>query len=562
MAAGEAQENALRVAQQVAHDHERRVEGARQLLTGLARLPEVQRRDAAACSALFRDILGRFPLYTNLAAVTPSGDIFCSGVPLAGHVNVADRAYFRRALETREFTASEYLVARVSGKPAIALSYPALDASGAVNAVVIVGLDLGWFDQVAAAVRLPQGGRVVIVDRNGMVLARFPDPEKLSGHSAPSLEIVKTVLARREGVTEAPGLDGVRKLFGFTALRASQASGDAFVWVSVPSVVAFAEADRLLRHALAALGLAALVAIGAAWITGYVLVVRPVNALVTAATRLGAGDLTARVRLSYSPGELGQLARVFDEMAASLARERETLARQTADLARSNADLEKFAYVASHDLQEPLRTVASYTKLLERRYRGRLDRDADEFIAYAVDGAVRMQRLIDDLLAYSRVGTRGKSFEPTDCEAVLDRALANLRVAIEESGAVVTREPLPTLMADGAQLAQVFQNLIGNAIKFRAPEPPEIHVSAARGDGEWVVAIRDNGIGFDPADAERIFMVFQRLHSHAEYPGTGMGLAICRKIVERHGGRIWVESEPGKGATFRFTVPDRTGDPT
>jgi PAS domain S-box-containing protein len=239
----------------------------------------------------------------------------------------------------------------------------------------------------------------------------------------------------------------------------------------------------------------------------------------------------------------------------------ETLRAALAELARSNEELAQFAYVASHDLQEPLRMVSSYTQLLAKRYTGRLDADADEFIAYAVDGANRMQRLITDLLAYSRVGTRGKKLEPTDFAAALASALVNLKAAIDESGAVVTHDPLPILRADRSQIAQLFQNLIANAVKFHGAEPPRVHVSAAANDPEgkeWLFSVRDNGIGIEPQYSERIFAVFHRLHTREEYPGTGIGLAICKKTVERHGGRIWVESALGEGTTFRFTIA--TGD--
>jgi PAS domain S-box-containing protein len=231
----------------------------------------------------------------------------------------------------------------------------------------------------------------------------------------------------------------------------------------------------------------------------------------------------------------------------------EKLKQAVEDLKRSNAELERFAYVASHDLQEPLRMVASYTQLLEKRYKDRLDADAHDFINYAVEGAKRMQNLINDLLAYSRIGTRGKTFEPTDCEAVFKAAVTNLDVAIKESKAKVTHDPLPTVIADEGQLIQVFQNLIGNAIRFRRKQPPRVHVTAQPDRDKWVFSVKDNGIGIDPQYFDRIFIIFQRLHS--EVPGTGTGLAITKRIVERHGGRIWIESEPGKGSTFLFTIP-------
>jgi PAS domain S-box-containing protein len=225
------------------------------------------------------------------------------------------------------------------------------------------------------------------------------------------------------------------------------------------------------------------------------------------------------------------------------------------ELKRSNVDLEQFAYVASHDLQEPLRMVVSFSELLAERYQGKLGADADEFIGYAVDGAHRMQVLVNDLLAYSRVGTRAKEFSAVDCEKILQTVLENLQKTIEEIGGQVTHDPLPTIQGDETQLWQVLQNLVGNSLKFHGSEPPRVHVSAQEMKGEWQFSVRDNGIGIDPQQVERIFLLFQRLHGRTEYPGTGMGLAIAKKIVERHGGRIWVESEPGKGSTFYFSLP-------
>jgi PAS domain S-box-containing protein len=236
-------------------------------------------------------------------------------------------------------------------------------------------------------------------------------------------------------------------------------------------------------------------------------------------------------------------------------RNRQNLERTVEQLARSNAELERFAYVASHDLQEPLRNVATYVQMLERRYGDRLDEDADEFIEYAVQGARRMQALIDDLLAYSRVGTRSKPFEPVDMNAVLDDVLQDMRQTIEQSGAEVVSSNLPTVPGDRVQLGQVLQNLVSNAIKFQADgQPPRVEISVRQDDAEWLFTVEDNGIGFDPDYAERIFVIYERLHGAATYGGTGIGLAICKKIVERHGGRIWAESTPGRGATFHFTI--------
>ncbi len=230
------------------------------------------------------------------------------------------------------------------------------------------------------------------------------------------------------------------------------------------------------------------------------------------------------------------------------------LANKTRELAQSNAELQQFAYVASHDLQEPLRMVASYTQLLGKRYRGKLDRDADEFIGYAVDGATRMQRLIRDLLEYSRVGAERQSFEETDCELVFEQAMQNLSASVRERHAEVTHDPLPIVQASPTHLIQVFQNLIGNALKFQGDAPPKIHVGAKALPDGWEFSVRDNGVGMPGDQLDRIFAIFQRLHGQSEYPGTGIGLAICKRIVGKYGGQVRAESEPGQGSTFYFTL--------
>ena len=240
----------------------------------------------------------------------------------------------------------------------------------------------------------------------------------------------------------------------------------------------------------------------------------------------------------------------------------EALARKVEQLARSNAELEQFAYIASHDLQEPLRMVAAYTQLLAERYRGKLDENADKFIGYASEGALRMQTLIQDLLAFSRVGRSSTARVEVDCEKMMAEIMQNLEPAIRESGAVVIHAALPVVWADHSEMTQLLQNLIGNAIKFRGTEPPEILVQAElvqaeKADSQWLFSVTDNGIGIAPEHAENIFVVFQRLHTRDEYSGNGIGLSICKKIIERCGGKIWVESEAGHGSVFKFTLPSR-----
>src|SRR5919109_304268 len=261
--------------------------------------------------------------------------------------------------------------------------------------------------------------------------------------------------------------------------------------------------------------------------------------------RKDGSEFSVEISLSPLVSDEGMLVSSAIRDVTKRKRTEDALRRSAADLARSNAELEQFAYVASHDLQEPLRAVSGCVQMLQQRYQGQLDAQADELIAHTVDGSSRMQTLIRDLLAYARVSTRGRELEPIDSEAILKEALSNLATVIQESEGVVTHAPLPTVAADPTQLLQVFQNLIGNAIKYRGDRPPEVHIDAEHLAGEWQFTVRDNGIGIEPQYFERIFGIFQRLHTRKEYPGTGIGLALCKKIIERHGGRIWVVSQSG-----------------
>ncbi|MFE8005918.1 ATP-binding protein [Streptomyces sp. NPDC057418] len=297
---------------------------------------------------------------------------------------------------------------------------------------------------------------------------------------------------------------------------------------------------------------------------------RPLKALTTSSDNVRAGAFGSRIDVR-GPSDVRAVAAAVEDMRRRLvaelaeSQERETLlAEQTGELRRSNSELEQFAYVASHDLQEPLRKVASFCQLLEKRYGKELDERGKQYIDFAVDGAKRMQVLINDLLTFSRVGRVHESWKPVDLEYSLDRALANLALIIEESGATVVREdPLPELLGDATSLAMVWQNLIGNAVKFRRPDVPcRITVGCVREDEDWHLTVADNGIGIAPEFSEKVFVIFQRLHARDEYEGTGIGLSLCRKIVEFHGGRIWLDPEPGEGTLIHFTLPVLTDAPT
>jgi signal transduction histidine kinase len=267
----------------------------------------------------------------------------------------------------------------------------------------------------------------------------------------------------------------------------------------------------------------------------------------------GATDCVLKDRLARLPSSVRRA--LEEKRLRDLRRKSERdLASKIAELARSNEELEQFAYVASHDLQEPLRMIASYTQLLSERYRGKLDEQADKYIAYSVDGAVRMQALIHDLLKFSRVGKAEIELSVTDCSTVVEQAVKNLRAAIEQSGAVVNWNDLPAIMADRSQLTQVFQNLIANAVKFQASDKPVIQIDAQRRDHEWILTVSDNGIGIPEENWKDVFVIFRRLHGRSEYPGNGIGLSICKKIIERHGGRIWIEAQPKPGCCFRFSL--------
>lgn len=349
----------------------------------------------------------------------------------------------------------------------------------------------------------------------------------LGAESAAGIVLVDTVRSTAAGIGDQIGLH-----IRITAADAQKSTSDSTQLVILVSFLGLA--------------IALLVAISVT-----VGISRPLRRLRISADRIAAGEMV-EPGFTDRRDEIGSLSRAMSTMVRSLN-------QQAGELKRSNGDLEQFAYIASHDLQEPLRMVSGFTGLLQRRYAGKLDADADEFIGFVIGGVNRMQALINDLLSYSRVGREDVAAKPVDMQLVVDQALANLQTAIEERSALVSRGPLPTVLANHGMLVRVFQNLISNALKFCKADRPIVRIAAEQHGAEWVFSVADNGIGIDPQYRDRIFLIFQRLHQQGEYPGTGIGLAVVKRIVERNGGRIWLESEPGKGTTFFFTLPATGG---
>jgi signal transduction histidine kinase len=596
-----ARNETLRLVRTAAQTHDQSIESARQLLLALAETPAIQNRDSNACYTAFTNFAALHELYSNFGLLNGDGSTVAMLRPLHSSIEITNRDFFRTAIERGTFGVPDYYVDWTTNRAAVIIGYPIVSRHNAPTskAVLFAAVDLNWLYQMHSQAQLPPGSSITVTDPNRVTIMRFPDPQSryIGEQLAPS---------RRRGprpperTSISRGRDGVLRLYAFASLGRSQ-EHPAGIAVGIPVAQAHAAANAALRRNLAALGVATLLALAAAWFGGDFFILRRLRRLVATTERLTHGDLSARTGVARGDGELHQLAIAFDQMAESLQqrvieRERaeanlrtlnqsleQRVAARTLELKRSNEELEQFAYVASHDLQEPLRMVTNYLQLLQNRYKATLDTKAQDFISIAVDGAVRMHQLIGDLLTYSRVGTAAKPLAPTDVNEVLRNASLNLKVAIDETGGKIRSGQLPTVMGDPVQLTQLFQNLIGNAIKFRSDKPPEIQISAERVQAaacpvpqsaneqpsaanidtpmEWQFAIKDNGIGIAPKDFERIFLIFQRLHTREKYPGTGIGLALCKKIVERHGGRIWVESEPGQGSAFYFTLPEVSSAP-
>jgi len=509
-----------------------------------------------------------YPSVRSWSWIDPKGVILASSQSKMIGVNVGDRGYLQGLLRGRPWAVSDLLTDRLIGDRIIVVADRVEDRKGRLVGVVAAVADVKTLGERAVALQHTVGEAIALFDRHGVLVFNTQPKGGMFEDWRPDDPILTKAIAEGK-----PQIGVLRRAIG-------NGKPEAFIAARVPvrDIGWVAGARRPVSQAMAGVhaglwiagGLNFLVAVASALLAFSTSggLIRQLRMLQLHAEAIGRGQPT---RFAEDAGihELAQLGAAFNRMGDSILRHTQQLEaanqrlqheiadreRTAEQLMKSNEELEQFAYVASHDLQEPLRVVVGYVQLLDRRYKTRLDAGADEFLHYIVDGVSRMQQLIGDLLDYSRIGTRAKPFQTVDLRTVVDRALANLQRVVEENDAKVTCDPLPNVRGDESQLVQLFQNLIANGVKFHNERAPEIHISARREQDHWVFAVGDNGIGIERQYWERIFVIFQRLHTRRKYEGTGIGLAICKRIVERHGGRIWVESEPNQGTTFFFTIP-------
>lgn len=546
-----AQKDAHRLAVFAAEHNNSAMNGTKHLLLGLSRIPQVRNKNTAECDKIFADLLDVYPSYENLIYVSSDGEIICSGRPITITRIPTNTEWFAKSVATRTFYFGSYRLGLVTGATEFSLSFP-VDINGELSGVLSATFNLSWFRSVAASSQLPEETTLTVLDDTGKILAIYPDAGDWIGKSIGRTKALEMMQTTSDGMFRAVGLDNVKRLFGFTTM--TEQGTNLRVMVGIPEKIALEPVKKVIFYIGLWILFSAIVLI-AAWIAGSLFTLNKMNRLVKVTQELSKGDLSVRTGIKHGKSELGQLAKAFDTMAEALQERENQLENRTTELERSNEELEQFAYIASHDLQEPLRMISSYTQLLAKRYKGKLDEDADEFINYAVDGASRMQVLINDLLSYSRVGTKGEEFVHVDLNNVLEVVKANLKGTIEKTGAIIKYGKLPTVRADNSQMIQLFQNLIGNAIKFRKEDViPEVHIISEKEGNFFKFVIKDNGIGIDKKYLDRIFIIFQRLHTKDEFSGTGIGLAICKKIIERHGGEINALSDEGKGSEFIFTL--------
>lgn len=550
------------------------IASAQQLLVVLSKIRRIRGNNPDECAGLLSEILKSYPLYNNIGVVKPNGQVVCSAVETNQKNTLYQQSWLQQTIKNRSFTVGSYV--QKSDRPTtIVFGYPVFNYKNEVESVIFLTLNPRWLDRLAPEIPLPVGGTLSILDRNGIVIARYPEPQDWQVKSTVNVPAIKQMLLQGKDIAEVSGVDGSQHLYVPTARY--KANADVYMAaIGVSQVEPFAQANRTLWRNLLGLALVAAIAITIAWLGSELFWIRPLNRLVSATQRLAAGDLRARVNLPNRHEELSQLARTFDYMAASLERQlteiklaesqvrqlnqtlEQRVAERTAQLELTNKELEAFAYSVSHDLRAPLRHINGFVEALARHLES--DRLSDRKVAHYIDviqaSSQKMGQLIDALLGLARIGQKQLIYQPVNVRLLVDEAIAlsNQHTEVDERESIdFTIAQLPTVMGDPALLQQVFSNLVDNAVKFsRLRHPPKITIDSLT-DG--TIFIQDNGVGFAMEYADKLFAAFQRLHSQKDFPGTGIGLAIVQRIIHRHGGTIWFESQPGQGTIFFIKLP-------
>ncbi|MCL4502646.1 MAG: ATP-binding protein [Deltaproteobacteria bacterium] len=558
----EVQRDELVAARNLATIQETLINNTRQLLTTLTQIPQVRQRDRAACNLLFARVLKQCPYYATLVAADLKGWVFAGAPETKEPVNIGDRHFFMIALQTQAFCVGEPVLGRINNRYSINLSCPILDARGRVHGILAAGLDLQWLGSLLAKSDFPPGTAMGLIDNTGKVLFRYPEPLEYIGRMLPD-NLIKAMAENDEGVAEGEGLPGDKRLFAFARLP-SPWQGLRVV-IGLPRDWAFDKANHDLWRNLIWLAVVALVTLAVARFGTNFFILQPVDKLLKVTRRLTHGDLAARSGGPYQAGELGQLSQAFDQMADSL-QERDADLKKTAaelqervqDLAASNKELENFTYSVAHDLRAPLRAIGGFARVLLEDYPDKLDADGQRYLNIIEGEARKMGRLIDDLLALARLRRKEMRITRLDMSVLVQETLNELQAAHPERDLQFEIQTLPSAWGDRAMLHQVFGNLLLNAIKFtRDRETALIQVSGWSEAENEVFCVRDNGVGFDMKYVDKLFGVFERLHPEQDFEGTGVGLAMARRIIERHGGRMWAEGRLGEGAAFYFTLPNR-----
>lgn len=576
-----------RLASLAAASQEQLIVATRDVLVALAATPAVGRASDGECSAFLARLLPAYPGYANLGVADPAGRVVCSAVPPPGPVSIADRRYFRRAIETRDFALGEFQVGRVVGEPTLNAGYPLLDAGGTLRGVVYAAIRLSRLSEIAAGSELPPGATITLTDRNGTVLARYPDPAAWVGRRLPETPLIRAMQDFGGGSIEAAGIDGVTRVYAFRTL-AVPGTDPLHLSVGFQSAALYATADQEFTIGLLGLGLVLVLGLLIAWLGARALVLDPIRSLIAATERLAAGDLAARTGLAGAGGEIGHLARSFDEMAASVeerveertaeltgalaeleaARATAEEARHMAEEARAAADAANraksdFLSRVSHELRTPLNAIIGFAQLLRA---DDLDPDQRESTSQIERAGRHLLRLIDDLIDIGRIeGSRlPVSPEPVVVREMIEDAAGLIAPLAAERGLTVTLPDLPPehhVLADRQRLKQVLLNLLSNAVKYNRPGGTIRVAAEPAGADRLRITVFDEGPGLTPSLAARLFAPFDRLGAEAlGVEGTGLGLALSKALAEQMGGRLGVDSAPGAGSAFWIELPIAAAD--